>query len=547
MRSIPVRLFYKTISLIFRKVSAVLRGFSEFFCGDILQIHLLSKRPIMSVRVRYAPSPTGLQHIGGIRTALFNYFFARANGGKFILRVEDTDRERSTPEALEDLYATLNWLGVDYDEGPGKDGGFGPYVQSEREELYSAKAAELVAAGKAYPCFCTGERLEALREEQKAAKKNIGYDRHCRDIPPQEAAARIAAGEKHVIRLKIPLEGKTVFTDVLLGETGRKNKDINPDPVILKTDGFPTYHLANVIDDHMMRITHIMRAQEWIPSGPLHVLIYEAFGWDVPIYCHLPMVMGKDGQKLSKRHGATAVTEFRKAGYLPEAVMNYVSLLGWSYDDSREFFSKDDLCTLFSLEKINKSPAVFDYKKLDWFNGQYIRMKSPEDLKAQLLSILAADGVTADPPLPEEQAILEGAFPLIRERLKLLNDITPMLRFLFSDPGTGSLEDAVPKKMDGPGTAAALEEAKAVLAGLPDPPPPDDEAACASWDEAAEEAARVKAEELEMKIGVLLQPLRLAITASRISPPLFPSIRLLGKHESLKRVERLITALKSAG
>lgn len=501
----------------------------------------------MSIRVRYAPSPTGLQHIGGIRTALFNYFFARAAGGKFILRVEDTDRERSTPEALDDLYSTLEWLGVDYDEGPGKEGDYGPYVQSEREEIYRSKAAELVAAGKAYPCFCTSERLEKLREDQKANKKDIGYDRHCRSLSPDEASARIAAGEKHVIRLKVPLEGKTVFRDVLLGETGRKNKDINPDPVILKTDGFPTYHLANVIDDHMMEISHIMRAQEWIPSGPLHVLIYEAFGWEPPTYCHLPMVMGKDGQKLSKRHGATAVTEFRKAGYLSEAVMNYVSLLGWSYDDSREFFSREDLCTLFSLEKINKSPAVFDYKKLDWFNGQYIRMKDQEELKKQLLSILSADGIIANPPSSEERGIFEGAFPLIRERLKLLNDVTPMLTFLFTDPGTGNLEDAVPKKMNASGAAGALEAAKGVLEGLSDPPSPENEDACAAWDETAEEAARAKADELELKIGALLQPLRLAVTSSRISPPLFPSIRLLGKSESLKRVERLLEALKNAG
>lgn len=499
----------------------------------------------MSVRVRYAPSPTGLQHIGGIRTALFNYFFARANGGSFILRVEDTDQERSTPEALEDLFSTLDWLGVEYDEGPGKEGAVGPYVQSERAALYKEKAAELVASGKAYPCFCSSERLDMLREEQKAAKKNIGYDRHCRELSPGDAASRIEAGEKHVIRLKVPLEGKTSFEDIILGQTGRKNKDINPDPVMLKTDGFPTYHLANVIDDHLMGITHIMRAQEWIPSGALHVLIYEAFGWTAPLYCHLPMVMGKDGQKLSKRHGATAVREFRKAGYLPEALVNYVSLLGWSYDDSREFFSMEDLCSLFTLDKINKSPAVFDYRKLDWFNGQYIRLKDTESLKNDLLTILSTDEIVSTQPTDRELGIFDGAFPIIRERLKLLNDVSPMLGFLFSDPGTGNVEDAIPKKMEAADAALALQAGLAIIAAAPERPSPADETACAQWDEVMDTEFRKVAEEKGFKIGAMLQPLRLAVTASKVSPPLFPAIRLLGLDESIRRTERLIKALES--
>ena len=499
----------------------------------------------MSVRVRYAPSPTGLQHIGGIRTALFNYFFARANGGSFILRIEDTDRERSTPEALEDLYSTLEWLGINFDEGPGKDGGYGPYVQSEREQLYKEKAAELVSSGKAYPCFCSSERLEVIRKEQKAAKKSIGYDRHCRGLPPDEAEARIKAGEKHVIRLKVPLEGKTVFDDIILGQTGRKNKDISPDPVILKTDGFPTYHLANVIDDHAMGITHIMRAQEWIPSGPLHVLIYEAFGWKLPAYCHLPMVMGKDGQKLSKRHGSTSVSDFRKNGYLPEALVNFVSLLGWSYDDSREFFSMEDLCSLFSLEKINKSPAVFDYRKLDWFNGQYLRMKDPDELKGMLLPLLAEEGLVSDPPTPGELDIFNGAFPIIRERLKLLNDVVPMLRFLFTDPGIGNAEDAIPKKMDASEAAKALGLGEKLLMEATDAPGASDEEACAAWDEVMDGRFRETAEKEELKIGAMLQPLRLAVTASKVSPPLFPAIRLLGLEESLKRIKRLIGVLEN--
>jgi glutamyl-tRNA synthetase len=313
----------------------------------------------MSVRVRYAPSPTGMQHIGGIRTALFNYFFARSQKGSFILRVEDTDQERSSNEALQDLYETLDWLGIDCDEGPLVGGAYGPYTQSERIELYKEYAQKLIEDNKAYRCYCTPERLDELRAKQVAEKsKQHGYDRHCRHLTDEERQKLEAQGLTSVIRLKVPLEGKTTFHDLLMGDITRRNSDVNPDPVLLKSDGFPTYHLANVIDDHLMNISHIMRAQEWIPSGPLHILLYEAFGWEPPLYCHLPMVMGKDGQKLSKRHGATAVRDFRAKGYLPEALLNYVSMVGWSYDSEREFFSKADLCELFSLEKINKAPGV---------------------------------------------------------------------------------------------------------------------------------------------------------------------------------------------
>lgn len=498
----------------------------------------------MSVRVRYAPSPTGLQHIGGIRTALFNYFFARANGGRFILRIEDTDQERTSPEALEDLYSTLEWLGIEYDEGPEREGEFEPYIQSQRKHIYKEKADELLQMKHAYPCFCSSERLNNLREQQKAQKKDIGYDRKCRDIPEEESASRIAAGEDYVLRLKVPLEGKTEFTDVLCGRTGRKNRDISPDPVIVKTDGFPTYHLANVIDDHVMNITHVLRAQEWIPSCPLHVLIYKAFSWDLPQYCHLPMVMGKDGKKLSKRHGATSILEFRKAGYLPEALMNFVALLGWSYDDSREFFSRDELCRLFSLEKINQAPAVFDYRKLDWFNGQYIRRKNPGVLKDEIKSFLIKDGIVSHPPSAEEQAILDGAFPIIRERLKLLNDASPMLRFLFMDPGVGNIEDAIPKKNNAQTTATLLTVGIKLLEMTPPIPQVYDEDACMQWDEMRDVELRAEAQRLECKVGEIMQPLRLAITASKVSPPLFPAIRLLGIQESIRRANRLLKELE---
>ncbi len=498
----------------------------------------------MSVRVRYAPSPTGLQHIGGIRTALFNYFFARVSKGEFILRVEDTDQERSTPEALNDLYSNLEWLGIDFDEGPGKEGDCGPYIQSLRKDIYREKAKQLVQMGKAYPCFCSSERLNRIREEQKNSKTDIGYDRRCESISPSESARRMASGEPYVLRLKVPREGKTEFTDLLLGRISRRNKDINPDPVILKSDGFPTYHLANVIDDHMMGITHIMRAQEWIPSGPLHVLLYQAFGWTLPLYCHLPMVMGKDGQKLSKRHGATAVSEFRAAGYLPEAIINHISLLGWSYDDSREFFTRNELCELFCIEKINKSPAVFDYRKLEWFNGQYIRRKNPEALKTELGAILVQDGIISHPISDKDRDVFEGAFPIVRERLKVLGDVSSMLKFLFDDPGTGNIEDAIPRKMDRLKTAAVLRAGILLLGNAPEVPLATNQTACREWDDDRENEFRAKADESGWKFGVMMQPLRLAVTASKVSPPLFPAIRLLGIKESLRRAERLLKELE---
>jgi len=489
----------------------------------------------MSVRVRYAPSPTGLQHIGGVRTAVFNYFFARSTGGKFILRIEDTDRERYNDESLQDLYDTLNWLGITWDEGPDKDGGHGPYVQSERFDIYREYTEKLIESGHAYKCFCTEERLEQLREEQKKSKsKEQGYDRHCSTLSKEEVERNIAAGKPYVVRFRIPVEGKTTLTDVIMGDITRKNKDVSPDPIILKSDGYPTYHLANVIDDHMMEITHVLRAQEWIPTGPLHVLLYRAFGWEPPLYCHLPLVVGKDGSKLSKRHGSTSVREFRTGGYLPEAIINYISLLGWSFDDSREFFSKEDLEKLFNLEKINKAPAVFDYKKLDWFNGQYIRMKDHEELKSLLIPILAEEGVLSNPPTEEEMDVFNGAFPIIRERLKLTTDITNLVRFLYVDDLSWNSDDAVPKKMDKAGAVEMLELAKDLLKGFD-----------SRSEEENEELFSKTVEEKGVKLGELMHPLRVAVTGTKMSPPMVQSLSLLGEERALKRVEGLLAQLKS--
>lgn len=490
----------------------------------------------MDVRVRYAPSPTGLQHIGGVRTALFNYFFARAQRGKFILRIEDTDQERYTEEALEDLYQTLSWLGVAWDEGPIVGGPYGPYVQSERFALYKEYAEKLVADGKAYYCYCTPERLDAVRAEQQAAKsEQQGYDRHCRNLSAEERAEYEKQGLVPVIRLKVPTEGKTTFHDILMGDITRKNRDVSPDPVLLKSDGFPTYHLANVIDDHMMGITHIMRAQEWIPSGPLHIILYEAFGWQPPAYCHLPMVMGKDGQKLSKRHGSTAVRDFRQQGYLPEALLNYVSMVGWSYDGEREFFTREELEELFTLEKINKAPGVFDYKKLEWFNGQYIRQKSDEELLELLLPYLVEAGFVSLPVEGEERQQLLLLTASAKERLKVLGDIVALSRFLFEEPVWDDLSIFCAKGVALDVSVEALTRAYSVLkAGVES----------GLDDKEIEDRLMAIAGEMGLKVGGVFMPIRVALTGSAVSLPLFDSIRLLGNQRAFGRIEQALDILK---
>lgn len=485
----------------------------------------------MEVRVRYAPSPTGLQHIGGVRTALFNYFFAKSSGGKFILRVEDTDRERYSDESLQDLYDTLDWLGVKWDEGPVVGGPYGPYIQSERTAIYQEYAKKLVDMGKAYYCYCTSERLERLREKQIAEKSPVqGYDGHCRDLTDEQRKELEAQGFKPVIRLKVPREGITTFHDVLMGDITRENKDVSPDPVLLKSDGFPTYHLANVIDDHLMGITHIMRAQEWIPSGPLHVLLYEAFGWEVPTYCHLPMVMGSDGHKLSKRHGSTSVRDFRAKGYLPEALLNYVSLVGWSYDGEKEFFTREELEKCFSLEKINKAPGVFDYQKLDWFNAQYIRQKSDKELADLLMPYLKQAGRLDDSGYDRLLAFVPG----VRDRLTLLSDIVAMTDFL-EDHGEPDAAILIPKKMD---AASSLSSLKAVYELVK-----DDLAKGRTDDELQNDMCEL-AQRLGIKNAGVFNPLRAAVTGLQVSPPPFSCIHLLGEEESYRRIERAIEVLE---
>lgn len=520
------------------------------------------------VRVRYAPSPTGLQHIGGVRTALFNYLFARSRGGAFILRLEDTDRTRFDEAYVRNLYDTMSWLGIDWNEGGEKGGEFGPYVQSERFGLYKKYAQELVDKGEAYYCFCDAERLERIRKIQTENKMAPGYDRNCRHLTADEIAANLAAGKPYVIRLKVPMEGETKFHDHLLGDIVWKNEDISPDPVLLKSDGFPTYHLANVVDDHLMHVTHVMRAQEWIPSTPLHVQMYRAFGWQHPEFCHLPMVNGADGKKLSKRHGSTSLNEFRARGYLPQAIVNYVALLGCSYEEGKEFYTLDELARHFSLEHLNKAPAVFDYKKLEFYNGNYIRQLTAEELYHKTLPFITGTGdatldINPENPQPKPNVgpqfsgvalgddgepycldesmrmtsadvkkTLIGLMPLIQERLKFLTEAAEMVRFMFTEPAVPPAEQLVPKKLDAAKTREVLERAKAFVAVIFE-----------RGHEEAEAFAKAAAESLGVKLGDFMMPIRMAVTGSRVSPPLIGSIAVLGKEKALARIARAIATL----
>ncbi|MDR0601078.1 MAG: glutamate--tRNA ligase [Treponema sp.] len=491
----------------------------------------------MEIRVRYAPSPTGLQHIGGVRTALFNYLFARSLGGKMILRLEDTDRTRYDERFAENLYDTFSWLGVHWDEGPDTGGKAGPYVQSERFELYRKYALELVNRGRAYYCFCPAERLERLRAEREAARRpETGYDRRCRVLEAEEAARRAAGGEAHTIRLKIPLGESTRFHDSLLGDIEWKNDDVNPDPVLLKSDGFPTYHLANVVDDHLMGISHVMRAQEWLSSTPLHAVMYAAFGWEAPLFCHLPMVMGSDGKKLSKRHGAAGIDEFRREGYLPEALINYVALLGASYVEGKDLYTMEELAANFSLEKLNKAPAVFDYRKLQWYNEQYIRMKSAEELALFCLPAAVEAGLFGEAgkaPSEAQEAVFTAAMPLVRERISFPAQAAEKLHYLFAEPSVPEAASFIPKKSDLGTALELLRMGRELIPG----------AAGAETGEAAEAFIREEAERRDVKLGDLMTPLRAAITGCRVSPPLAGSIRILGAEKSLERVDRALARL----
>jgi len=487
----------------------------------------------MTVRVRYAPSPTGEPHVGNIRTALFNWLFARHEGGSFVVRIEDTDQTRLVPEALEKVLESLRWLGLEWDEGPEVGGPYGPYMQSERLETYHRYANQLLEGGWAYLCYCTPERLEALRTEQARLKQPPRYDRHCRDLSNAERRERAERGPKAVVRFKTPLDGKTSFTDLVRGDVTFENATLD-DFIIVKSDRYPTYHLANVVDDHLMEISHVLRAEEWLPSTPRHLLLYQALGWQPPLFAHLPMLLGRDRSKLSKRHGATSVLEYAEQGYLPDAMFNFLGLMGWSLDDHTEIISREQFIQHFSLERIVKNPAIFDADKLTWMNGVYMRSLPPERLAALVRGRLERD-LPADVPRPLDEQYILRMVPLIRERVKRLDDLKRFAEIFFlGDDLDYSLSELLGKGFAGrPQDAAlALGDARERLATLP------------SWDEQSLEGAlRPLAEELSLKAGDLFMLMRVAVTGGPVAPPLFQSMAVLGRERCLARLGRAIERL----
>jgi len=488
-----------------------------------------------TVRVRMAPSPTGYFHVGSARTALFGWLFARRHGGKFILRVEDTDRTRYVPDSLDDILDCMRWLGLDWDEGPEVGGDYGPYFQSQRLDMYQEYTRWLIDSGHAYTCYCSSERLAQLRQEQRrSGAPQIGYDRRCRYLTPEKRTEYEAQDMVPVVRLKVPMEGEVCFDDIVYGRICWENTNMR-DPVLLKSDGWPTYHLANVIDDHHMSITHIMRGDEWLSSVPMHVHLYAAFGWKPPVYAHVPIVLNPTGKgKMSKRKKGGGgeeypvfVREFRAAGYLPEALFNFLAGLGWSYDPEVEIFTREQAISRFALEDINSSPAAFPFDKLEWMNGVYIRSLSEDELCERLVPFVAADL-----GMPEEKMQarpeLRQFVPLIQQRLKLLNEATPWVDYAFTTTTELDYEPQmlVGKKMTPAESLAALRAARAALAELP------------SFDaNALEGMLRPLAAELGLKVGQLLGILRVATTGKKVAPPLFGTLAVLGRERVLVRLE----------
>lgn len=472
------------------------------------------------VRTRIAPSPTGLPHIGNFRTIVFNWLFARHHAGKFVVRVEDTDVARKVEGAMEAMLDGLRWLGLDWDEGPVVGGPHGPYLQSQRLPIYREHAERLIAQGDAYYCFCSPERLAAMREEQQRRKEPPGYDRLCRALTEGEIKAKLDEGITPVIRFKVPLEGATSFHDLIHGEITFPNAALD-DFVLIKSDGYPTYHLAHLVDDHLMQISHVLRADEWISSTPRHILLYRAFGWEPPKFAHVPQILGPDRAKLSKRHGATSILAYRDMGYLPEAMLNYLALLGWAYDATTEIMSRDELIRYFSIEKINKTGAIFDITKLDWMNGYYIRQLTISDLTTRVMPYLERAGLAGE----GERAYVERVMPLVQERIRKLSDVVEFTDFFFTDTLEYDGSPLVQKGMALESSLAALRTAKERLAGL------------SAWDRTAlEELLRPLAAELGLKTGQLFGILRVASTGRTAAPPLFETMEVLGRERVMARL-----------
>ena len=479
------------------------------------------------VRVRFAPSPTGELHVGNIRTALFDWAYARHTGGTLIFRIEDTDTERVTPEYIQAAINTLKWLGLDWDEGPEVGGENGPYLQSQRLDIYAEWAAKFLEQGDAYHCYCSSEELEAVREAQRAANVAPGYNGHCRDLSEDQIAAYVAQGRKPVIRMRMP-DGSTTFTDLIRGEVTFEHKFV-PDFVLARNDGSPLYTLAVAVDDVLMKVTHVLRGEDLLSSTPRQLRVYDAMGVkaeDYPLFAHLPFVMGQDNAKLSKRNGETSIAWYRDAGYLPEAICNYLALLGWSPGDDRENVTMKELTELFTVERVHSSPARFDMKKLEAINGDKIRALSLEDFFTWAMPFMKKAGTVTG--TEEEVALIKRALPIIQERIVTLGEIPGLLNFLFVKD-FAIAADSIEKIADAQ-SKQVLQISAERLATLTD------------WTHGSIEAVLRSAliEELGLKPRIAFSALRIAVTGSHISPPLFESMELLGASKSLARIRQAL-------
>ena len=484
------------------------------------------------VRVRFAPSPTGLPHIGNIRTALFNWLFARHNGGKFIVRVEDTDQARLVPGSIEAMLDGLRWLNIDWDEGPEVGGPYGPYFQSERLDIYRELADRLVTQGNAYRCYCSQKPPANDDERQRDRRVSASADCLCRDLTPEEINKLSGGQESNVVRFAMPKEGITRVNDLIRGEVEWRNETLN-DFIILKSDGFPTYHLAVVADDHLMEISHVMRAEEWLPSTPRHLQLFEALGFDPPKFAHLPMIMGPDRAKLSKRHGATAIGEYKDAGCLPDALLNFMVLLGWSLDDKTDVVSVQTVIENFTLDRITKSSAIFDQDKLQWMNGMYIREMSSEKLAGEMMPFLERD--LPKDLLPVDEGYLRQIAPLLQERMKSLEESANSTEYFFQANELFDTETLVQKGMDRDSTLSALKAAFEDLDATNDFAP-----------DKLEEMLTATGEKLSLSRRQFFGVLRVAATGRAVSPPLFEMMEVLGKDRTVSRVKNAMERFSAA-
>ena len=491
------------------------------------------------VRTRFAPSPTGPLHIGGVRNAIFGWLYARRHGGQAVLRIEDTDQKRYVEGSVEDILEAFNWLGIDFDEGPHVGGDYEPYKQSERLEQYQKWANWLVEQGKAYKTYETSEELTAISEERQKAGLSPGYDNRGRNLTDEDITQYEADGRQPVIRFKMPLEGKTVAEDLIRG-TIEFDNELNQDPVILKSDGFPTYHLAVVIDDHFMEITHVTRGNEWIPSLPIHWNLWEAFGWEKPVYAHLPLILNPNGKgKMSKRTKAfeqgeqrilVLAREYMEAGYLPEALRNFLSNVGWNFGDNVEIFTTEQAIERFDLAEVNDNNSAFPIEKLDWLNGHYIREMDVEELAKRLKPFFEKAGYEVNSDM-----LLKVA-PVVQVRIKTLPEAIDFAGFLFEDWSTFVAPDAemiIQKKMDAEGTVKCLQASVELIEKL------DDFSHSSQY-----ESFKVLAKELGVKNGQLFGSIRVAVTAKKVSPPTFETMEILGKEESIRRIKLTVEQLK---